>query len=85
MAIAHQNTKPARLNKFSHPTRCDSLRRIAAKQGFYDGQNGVECDPYSYYKDQQIIAYCAGYALGADAEPGEKHPFGEIANQRVPA
>jgi len=84
MIRTKQDTKLAHKNSLGKVTRRDALRRMAAKGGFYDGQQGRDRN-WSGYKDFEITAYRAGYDLGVAAGPGVKHPFGEITNQRVPA
>jgi hypothetical protein len=76
--------------------RRDSLRRIAAKQGWYSAMQYVESrnedeipNPPDHYKDFQYAAFFDGRNMAIDVFYEVKHwytkqPFGEIDDPKVP-
>ena len=79
------------MTRIKRESRAAALRRLAAKQGWYDGRDGMPfCVPTRTVTDgtatktivkpvspQEQAAYGRGYWHGVDAQPGEVNPYGQ--------
>ena len=77
------------MNSTKRPSRKAELRRLAAKQGWYDGSMGLPATPpekrvmrpggglgYNPIPWDELAAYMDGWSAGSFAKAGDRNPFG---------